>query len=99
MSNSLFWFHPCSELPQGPRVQQFVLVPPVHCPVVVDCPLQPTCPLAILITVDVEDDLLAAGAQGLWRDILPREVLLPQSHSLGRKRHLKLIFDIGEMAD
>ena len=59
-----------------------------HCPVAVDSPLQPPNPFVVLITLDVVENLLATGAQGLWCDILLSEVFVPHCHWL---RHVRLL--------
>ncbi len=46
----------------------------------------------ILIVVDVVEDMLAAKVQGLWGDVLTREVLLPPHHGLGCEKLLNYFF-------
>ena len=84
---------PVFKLPQVPRVhvRQFAQVPLAHGPVVVDGPLQPPRPHAILIAFDAVEDLLAARVEGLWRHELPREVLLPMCLGLRQVRLLTLL--------
>jgi hypothetical protein len=85
---------PVFELPQVPRVhfRQFAQVPLAHGPLVVDGPLQPSSPHALLISLDAVEDLFAAGIEGLWCHRLQGEVFL--CHGFWRARLLPPIMTL-----